>query len=198
MLSSAHDYLRLISIAVPSTTAATQAPGNPGTSSTSTCQPGAGRACPGFQPLVTGHVLDGHASSVLSTSQCEAELGIACYVGTQLRKAYDLGSLYQRGITGAGQTIVIVDFFSSPTLQHDLDVFSKAMGIPSKHVTVDHYDGSPAFDPTDPDVVGWEQETTLDVETVHEDAPKAKIVVVLPNPDGFAPMPAAVKATIDK
>lgn len=178
--------------------AAAQAPSTPGTYSSSTCQSAAGSACPGFQPLVAGHVLDEHESSVLSTSQCEAQLGIACYTGTQLRKAYDLGPLYQRGITGAGQTIVIVDFFGSPTLQHDLNVFSKAMGIPSTTVTVDHYDGSPAFDPTDPGVVGWEEETTLDVETVHEYAPKAKIEVVLPNPDGYAPMPAAVKATIDK
>ena len=135
---------------------------------------------------------------MLSTSQCEAQLGIACYTGTQLRRAYDLGPLYQRGINGAGQTIVIVDFIGSPTLQHDLDVYSKAMGIPSTTVTVDHYDGSPAFDPTDPGMVGWAQETTLDVETAHEYAPGAKIVVVLPNPNGFAPMPAAVKAVIDK
>lgn len=135
---------------------------------------------------------------MLSTSQCEAELGIACYTGPQLRTAYNLGPLYKRGITGAGQTIMIVDFVGSPTLQHDLDVYSKAMGIPSTTVTVDHYDGSPQFDPTNPGDTGWASETTLDVETAHEYAPGARIVVVLPDPSNPAALPAAIKAEIDK
>lgn len=178
--------------------AATQAPASPGTTSTSSCQPGGGHACPTFRPMIIGHVLAEHQGSVPSTSQCEAELGIACYTGPQLRTAYNVGPLYQRGITGAGQTIMIVDFVGSPTLQHDLDVYSKAMGIPSTTVTVDHYDGSPTFDPTNPGDVGWAQETTLDVETAHEYAPKARIVVVLPDPNTAAALPAAIKAAIDK
>src|SRR5258708_4657952 len=79
--------------------------GTPGTTSSTSAQPGDGRACPAFRPMITGQVLD-HESTVLSPSQCEAKLGIACYTAPQLRSAYNVGPLYKRGITGAGQTIM--------------------------------------------------------------------------------------------
>ena len=44
----------------------------------------------------------------------------------QLVAAYDTGPLYSRGITGKGQTIVIILPFGSPTIRHDLAVFDKA------------------------------------------------------------------------
>ncbi len=41
----------------------------------------------------------------------------------QVAAAYDLGPLTSAGITGAGQTIVIVDSFGSPTIARDLAHF---------------------------------------------------------------------------
>ena len=37
-----------------------------------------------------------------------------------------------RGLTGKGQTIVIVDAFGSPTIQADANAFSQAMGLPAR------------------------------------------------------------------
>jgi subtilase family serine protease len=155
----------------------------------STCHPHAGAACPMAVlpiPLITGdHVVAAHQAGLPTTSQCEATLGIACYDAAQLRKAYDLAPLYQRGITGAGRTIVIVDLYGSPTLVQDLRVFDKAENLPPADITVRHFDGSPTFDPTDPNQVSWAEETTLDVETAHTYAPGAHIEVVVPGEDTF-------------
>src|SRR6476660_8290517 len=59
-------------------------------------------------------------SSPLTTEECESKWQIACYNPLQYQQAYDLGPLYRAGITGKGRTIVIVDSFGSPTVQHDL------------------------------------------------------------------------------
>ena len=113
----------------------------------------------------------------IPTSQCLAKLGINCYSPVQYRGAYDLNPLYQAGITGAGKTIVIVDSFGSPTIQHDLDVFDAQWGFPATTVDVRRFGAIPAFDPTDSTMVGWAEETTLDVEYAHSIAPGAKIVL---------------------
>ncbi|HEX4255270.1 MAG TPA: S53 family peptidase [Streptosporangiaceae bacterium] len=115
--------------------------------------------------------------SPIPTSQCQAQLGISCYSPLQYRVAYDLNPLYNKGITGAGKTIVIVDSFGSPTIQADLNTFDAQWGLPSTTVDVQRFGTIPAFDPTDPTMVGWAQETTLDVEYAHSIAPGAKIVL---------------------
>ena len=51
-----------------------------------------------------------------STAYCEQHFKIACYLPGQIQQAYGLPQLYRRGITGQGQTIVIVDSFGSPTV----------------------------------------------------------------------------------
>jgi subtilase family serine protease len=115
--------------------------------------------------------------SPLPTSQCQAQLGISCYSPLQYRVAYDLNPLYAKGITGAGKTIVIVDSFGSPTIQNDLNIFDAQWGLPSTTVDVRQFGTIPAFNPADPTMVGWAQETTLDVEYAHSIAPGAKIVL---------------------
>jgi subtilase family serine protease len=115
--------------------------------------------------------------SPLPTSQCQAQLGISCYSPLQYRVAYDLNPLYNKGITGAGKTIVIVDSFGSPTIQNDLNVFDAQWGLPSTTVDIRQFGTIPPFDPTDSTMVGWAQETTLDVEYAHSIAPGAKIVL---------------------
>ncbi|MFD4598262.1 S8 family serine peptidase [Streptomyces sp. NPDC058464] len=129
-------------------------------------------------PAVVGHTLVHGVSSPLSSEQCQAKWQINCYSPLQYRTAYDLNALYRKGVTGKGRTIVIVDSYGSPTVQHDLDVYSKQFGLPSTKVKVVKWGHVPAFDPKNSDMTGWAGETTLDVEMAHAVAPAAKIVVV--------------------
>ncbi|MBY8878782.1 S53 family peptidase [Actinacidiphila acidipaludis] len=129
-------------------------------------------------PAVAGHHLIKGAGSPLTIAQCQAKWGINCYTPLQYRQAYDLKPLYRAGVTGKGRTIVIVDSFGSPTIQHDLDVYSAQFGMASTHVQVVKWGDVPPFDPTNPDHTGWAGETTLDVEMAHAMAPDAHIVLV--------------------
>ena len=76
-----------------------------------------------------------------TTAQCERAYGIACYQPGQLRAAYNLPPLYGKGITGKGQTIVIVDSFGSPTIRQDLAAFDKQFGYPRAALVHDHRAG---------------------------------------------------------
>ncbi len=114
----------------------------------------------------------------VTTSECRKRLGRGCYSPLQYRTAYDLAPLYAEGITGKGRTIVIVDSFGSPTIQHDLDVFDRQWGLPDTAVEVLRWGNVPPFNPKDPDQSGWAGETTLDVEAAHAVAPGAHIVLV--------------------
>ena len=124
----------------------------------------------------------GQIPAPLSTTTCQADIGIACYTPVQYRVAYDLNSLYSgqatgRPITGAGKTIVIVDAFGSPTIQSDLQTFDAQFGFPNPKLTIDQFGAIPAFDPNNSTMVGWALETTLDVEYAHSIAPGANIVL---------------------
>ncbi|GGV11565.1 hypothetical protein GCM10010260_57850 [Streptomyces filipinensis] len=149
-----------------------------------TSQAGATTAAPAgvphtfAQPAVAGHALVHGVASPLPIAQCQAKWHINCYNPLQYRTAYNLNPLYKKGITGKGRTIVIVDSFGSPTVQHDLDVYSKQFGLPSTKVKVVKWGHVPAFDPKNSDMTGWAGETTLDVEMAHAVAPGAKIVLV--------------------
>ncbi|MDF3300375.1 S53 family peptidase [Streptomyces tropicalis] len=129
-------------------------------------------------PAVAGNVLAHSTTGPLSIEQCRAKWKIACYTPLQYRTAYHLDGLYRKGVTGKGRTIVIVDSFGSPTVQHDLDVYSRQFGIHSTKVNVVKWGHVPAFDPKNADMTGWAGETTLDVEVAHAMAPAAKIVLV--------------------
>ena len=106
--------------------------------------------------------------------------GAPCYSPQEIQHAYGVDSLLNVGNTGAGQTIVIIDSFGSPTLASDLAAFDDGYGLPAPpSLTVLHPLGaSPAFDPSNSDMVGWAFETTLDVEWAHAMAPGAAIVVL--------------------
>ena len=66
-----------------------------------------------------------------SQAHCTAAFSVRCLTPQQVETAYDLGPLYQRGITGKGETIVIVDSFGSPTIKHDLAVFDEQFRLPA-------------------------------------------------------------------
>ncbi|HEU5419901.1 MAG TPA: S53 family peptidase [Streptosporangiaceae bacterium] len=97
----------------------------------------------------------------------------------QLATAYNLGALRARGIDGAGQTIVIVDSFGSPTIARDLAAFDAAFRLraPAFLHVLQPAGPVPPYRPTTTRT-GWASETTLDVEWAHAMAPAAGIVLV--------------------
>ncbi len=118
---------------------------------------------------------------------CNTSIGpLTCYFPAFLRAAYD----FPANLSGAGQTIVIVDAYGSPTIAADLHAFDSAFGVPDPpSFQVFCPLGCPAFNPnnTNRDEFGWSVETSLDVEWAHAMAPGANIVLaVAPNPGGNA------------
>jgi subtilase family serine protease len=114
-----------------------------------------------------------------TTLQCEETEGIACYQPDQIRAAYQLPALYALGITGAGETIVVVDSFGSPTIRADLATFDNEFDYPAppKFSIITPAGQVPAFDPNNGNMVSWAEETTLDVEYAHALAPGASILL---------------------
>ena len=100
----------------------------------------------------------------LATTDCQTLFGISCYTPLQYRTAYDVSPLYRYGITGTGQTIVIVDSYGSPTVGRDLRTFDAEFGLPNPELQIIPFGTVPPFDPTNSDEVGWATESTLDVE----------------------------------
>jgi subtilase family serine protease len=114
-----------------------------------------------------------------SDAFCLDNFGIPCYSPQQIQKAYGLTPILKAGFTGAGQTIIIIDSFGSPTIADDLKTFDADYGLPDPpSLTVLAPLGTVPFDPTNSDQVGWAFETTLDVEWAHAMAPGAKIVLL--------------------
>ena len=97
------------------------------------------------------------------------------YGPTDLWKFYDLAPAFAAGVSGQGQTVVIVDAYGSPTIEADAATFNSIFNLPkftSSNFTV--YKPAP-FTATD---AGWAGETTLDVESAHAVAPAANIALV--------------------
>jgi subtilase family serine protease len=106
---------------------------------------------------------------------------IACgYTASDMQKVYGLDKVYQQGLRGEGQTIVIVDPFGSPTIQQDANVFSQLNGLPP--LTADNFQTIFPLGQPNPFQDDWVVETSLDVEWAHAIAPNAHIVLlVLPS-----------------
>jgi subtilase family serine protease len=134
-------------------------------------------------PDVSGPILGSkQLPAPLTTAQCQSEIGINCYTPVQYRVAYNLNPLYSgqatgRRITGAGKTIVIVDSYGSPTIRNDIRTFDAQFGFPNPDLKIIKFGTIPPFDPTNSTMVGWAEETSLDVEYAHSIAPGAKIVL---------------------
>src|SRR5213594_635109 len=119
-----------------------------------------------------------------------ASLGsIVCYTPKFIKKAYNFPSLAT--LDGAGQTIVIVDAFGSPTVASDLALFDAVFGIPAPpSFTIFCGNAQNPYDPSQCPTVnintnnphgefGWTIETSLDVQYAHAMAPGAAIVLVV-------------------
>ena len=112
-------------------------------------------------------------------ANCRQTLGFPCYSPQEMQTAYGLAPLLEAGYNGAGQTIILIESFGSPTIQQDLRIFDAGYGLPDPpSFTVLAPLGSVPFDPSDPGQVIWAQETSADVEWAHAMAPGANIVVL--------------------
>ena len=189
---SAHSWLRQATIAL-----ALVLPAAPATSST----------VASAHPFVVDHVDAVGLVNPPDTAFCQQKLGISCYRPAQIQKAYNLQPLFDHGLNGTGRTIVIVDAFGSPTIQHDVHVFDQTFGLPDppSFRIIQPVGAVPPFDPNafNGDMVTWAQETTLDVEWSHVMAPGANILLVETPVDetegvqGFPEMMAAENFVID-
>jgi len=140
------------------------------------------------------------ARQPLTEDECVAQFTVPCYIPSQIQTAYNEQPLFNQGINGAGQTIVIVDSFGSPTIKADLATFDATFGLPAppSFNIITPAGKLPAWDPTNANGdVGWAGETTLDVEWAHSMAPGASILLVetpVAETEGTAGFPQIVKA----
>ncbi len=102
-----------------------------------------------------------------------------CYSPLQMRQAYHIQSLIDAGITGKGQTIVIIDFYQSPSIRQDLHLFDQLFGLSDPQLTIYAPDGYAPFNVNSPNRAIYAYETDLDVEWAHAIAPDANIALVL-------------------
>ncbi|GLV57332.1 hypothetical protein KDH_41680 [Dictyobacter sp. S3.2.2.5] len=120
------------------------------------------------------------APGINSTDACPASIGQlpTCLTPTAMRKAYGIQSLYEKGYTGKGQTIIDIVSFGSPTIQQDMKVFDQTFNLPPVNLQVITPLNVPEYDPHH-DKSGWADETTLDVQIIHALAPDAKIILLV-------------------
>jgi subtilase family serine protease len=123
--------------------------------------------------------------------------GPRCYQPAQIRTAYNVAPLINSGIDGRGRTIVIVDAYDNPYIGTDLQIFDATFGLPAANFTKVAPYGVPAFDVTDGNMVGWAEETTLDVLWAHAIAPAARILLVQASSNNDPDIYAATKWAVD-
>jgi subtilase family serine protease len=117
---------------------------------------------------------------------------VPCYAPAQIRAAYNIPSK----LTGAGETIVIIDAFQPPDIRSDLATFDSAFGLPNPTLNIITPQGTPPFDPSSADQSSWAGEISLDVQWSHAIAPEATIDLVLAKSDQDADIYAAQRYVI--
>ena len=123
--------------------------------------------------------------------------GIVCYSPQQIQNAYGITPLLNKGITGKGRTIAIIDAFSNPYLAGDLAIQDSTYGLPTPVFNVIAPQTVPAFDPTNFDMDSWAEEMTLDVLWSHVVAPGANILLVEAKSDQDIDLYNATKYVVD-
>jgi subtilase family serine protease len=100
------------------------------------------------------------------------------YTPSQIRGAYHVG---QSGMTGKGQTVAVLDAYASPTMLSDANEYARVTGDRPFRPGQYRQDLASTFTDTaanECDASGWYGEETLDVESVHGQAPDANVVYV--------------------
>ncbi|MGB9283792.1 MAG: S53 family peptidase, partial [Candidatus Sulfotelmatobacter sp.] len=158
----------------------------------------ASAATPADSNFYSSNCFDGVVTEQFSTNN-DGELPSGTYTGNHLnlqsltsagcgytpqpiQTAYNLTKLYAEGYKGKGQTIVILDWCGSPTIQNDANAFSAMFGLP----LLGPSNFSVIYTPTAslceaPDSV----EINIDVEWAHAIAPGANIDLVVPPSASF-------------
>ncbi len=106
----------------------------------------------------------------------------AVYTPSQVRTAYGVNKIPDEG---QGMTVAIVDAYSQPYIQSDVNTFSSLFGLPQ----MDGVGGDPTLSimvppgqstppPANTEPGNWGREISLDVEWVHSIAPYANIDLV--------------------
>ncbi|GAB3804359.1 S53 family peptidase [Humibacter antri] len=114
--------------------------------------------------------------------QTQYPTNICGYVPKQLRSAYNLDGWSRWGINGSGQTVAIIDAYASPSIESDVNQYSAQNDEPTlsrgqyTQIVPDPSQFSDTALCQEPS--GWQSEQTLDVESVHAIAPKAKVLYV--------------------
>lgn len=153
----------------------------------------------------TGSTYRYQTANIIAQSYAEGFLANSVF---ELYNAYDLNSLYEAGLNGKGQTVVIVDAYGSPTIYQDLLMFIQwqntqganlpwtTLGQVKNHLQIYYPLGKPSFDSSDPNQLAWSTEVTLDVDMVHAIAPKADIALVIAPTDDNKPIDYAVNYAV--
>ena len=144
-------------------------------------------------PLAYKYAGKARTKSSAATFPCQSRgAALNCYSPLELRTAYNIPSR----LTGAGQTIVIIDAFGNPTIGDDVAVEDTAFGLGPTNLHVSYPDGKPAFDPNNADMVAWSGEIALDVESAHAVAPAARIDLVIARSDQDADIESALRYVV--
>jgi subtilase family serine protease len=122
--------------------------------------------------------------------------GMVYYTPAQIRQAYGVNQVAPVNsvpITGAGQTIAIVDAYSDPNILSDANAFSRYTGLPAFNqpggptLTIIQPGGPVATD------ANWAGEISLDVEWAHAIAPEANILLVEAPSNNYSDLLSAVR-----
>ncbi len=127
--------------------------------------------------LAVGQTAPAARAVALGAGSCPAVVG-PCLTPAGLQRLYGEGPLLRAGWQGQGESVVIVDSYGDPRLVADVAAFDARFHLPPLTLTVRAPLGRVPFNARRPDMLGWEEETALDVETVHAVAPRARIAVL--------------------
>jgi len=104
------------------------------------------------------------------------------YTPPMIQTAYNLTGLYSEGYTGSGQTIGIIDWCGSSTIQSDANAFSAQYGLP----LLNSANFAITYTPTASACIAADQvEINIDVEWAHAIAPGANINLIVPPSASF-------------
>ena len=129
-----------------------------------------------------------------------------CYTPSGIYGAYGIDAVHSAGYRGAGQTIVLVDAYGTPTGANDINFFAKTFGLPTPKFTEVYPLGMPDYNQAPAkgnglsgpaSAAGWAGEATLDIEWADAIAPEANIVLLATPPaetEGVQGLPNMMKA----
>src|SRR5215471_4551188 len=116
------------------------------------------------------------------------------YTPPMIHAAYHLTDLYAEGFNGAGQTIGIVDWCGSLTIQEDANAFSAHFGLPA--LTSSNF--AITYIPVPSTCAAVDQvEINIDVEWAHAIAPGANINLIVPPSASFQDVNQAVFTAVN-